>query len=492
MITTKSALFKWLARIGWGVAGVILTGVYLYYLQAQSMPDLQFWHREDVAEEVVPELRRPEQGTLEDYLDHEREIFASLDRFIDQTDADLPGWHRYSAAAHAVYRARWPDGNRTRLDTPEDKRGAALLVHGLSDSTHSMRPLARTLAGQGLQTLNLRMPGHGTLPGSLQNVTVRQFRGAFALGVNALAENLQPGQPLVLAGYSNGAALAVNYTVEALLEGEQARVPDLLILVSPAMRVSPVVAYARAQRLISELPGMEKLGWTDVVAEFDPFKYNSFPVYAGEQIFKLTSRLEKNLARLSPAQLERFPPVLAFQSVLDATIAPGSVVTALLDRMAGTPAELVLFDINRNSSMLPLLTPREDRVLTQLLEAPTQNFDLTVVGTASPRTELVSVRTRRGGSEKWQEQSTNMRWPRGVYSLSHVALPFDAGDPVYGSSKGDGVLRLGEIWFKGERGSLGVPLDLLARQRFNPFFPVVENKVLEALERVTPHRQRAP
>ena len=74
-----------------------------------------------------------------------------------------------------------------------------------------------------------------------------------------------------------------------------------------------------------------------------------------------------------------------------------------------------------------------------------------------------------------------MHWPSGVFSLSHVALPFNADDPIYGSNKEDGLMRLGEIWFKGERGGLGVPLGLLARQRFNPFFPVVEQKVVDAV-----------
>jgi esterase/lipase len=486
MIPSTAMLTKWFYRFAWSAIGVVVTGLYLYYLQAQSLPDLQFWHREDVALSVVPELRSPAQGTLEAYLAHEDEIFTRLDRYIEDTEAALPGWHRYSAAAHAIYRAAWPESNRTQLNHPEEKLGAALLAHGLSDSTHSMRPLARILLDEGYQTLNLRIPGHGTLPGALQAATSRQFQSAFRLGVNALVEELQPGQPLILAGYSNGAALAVNYTAEALLNDEGARIPDLLILISPAMQVSPIAAYARSQRLISELPGMEKLGWTDVVAEFDPFKYNSFPVYAGEQIYKLTSRLHENLNRLSPEQLERFPPVLVFQSVLDATIPPGSVVTTLLNRLGSSQAELVLFDINRNSNMLALLTPNEDRVLRRLLRGSTQDFDLTVVGSSSPDSARVSVRTRQRGSKKWDEHATDMHWPTGVFSLSHVALPFAADDPIYGSNKGDGLMRLGEIWFKGERGSLGVPLDLLARQRFNPFFPVIEAKVREAVDRVTP------
>ncbi len=479
-------LLSWGSRIGWGITGVVLTGLYLYYLQAQSLPDLEFWHQDKVSHDVVPELEKPAAGNLDDYLAHEQQIFERLDRFIEETDADLPGWHRYSAAAHAVYRTAWPESGRTQLYTPDDKRGAALLVHGLSDSTHSMRTLAGLLQQQGYQTLNLRMPGHGTLPGALQNVTWRQFRGAYRLGVETLAQNLEPGQPLILVGYSNGSALAVDYTLDAIRERGDRRVPDLLILISPAMQVAPVAAYARIQRWISELPGMEKLGWTDIVAEFDPFKYNSFPVYAGEQIYKITARLEKNLAGLSTRQLEQFPPVLAFQSVLDATIPPGSVITTLMDRLHGTPAELVLFDINRDSQMLPLLANHGEEIVGLLRQRETTGFDLTIVGTDPNGSGLVTVNTRRRGSNSWEEQRTDLRWPPNVFSLSHVALPFDPNDPVYGRNKSDGISRLGELWFKGERGGLAVPLNLLARQRFNPFFPILEEKVLQSVEQVAP------
>lgn len=491
-VISRTALIKWLARIAWGITGVVLTGLYLYYLQSQSRPDLQFWHREDVARAVVPELSLKANVDLSDYMAHEKLIFSRLDQKVALEGNGLPNWHRYSDVAHAIYRAAWPDGNRTSLQTPHDKHGAVLLVHGLSDSTNSMQPIAHSLSRHGYQTLNLRMPGHGTLPGALQSVTWRQFRNAYRLGVAALTEELEPGQPLILVGYSNGATLAVNYTLNAILKQDGQRIPDLLVLISPAMRVSPVAAYARIQRWISELPGMEKLGWTDVVAEFDPFKYNSFPVYAGEQIYRLTARLEKNLSRLGDEQLQRFPPVLAFQSVLDATIAPASVIDGLLDRLGGTPAELVLFDINRQSNMLPLLADRGDPLLDSLKARQDIGFDLTIVSNEGTSSGQVAARTRRRGENSWNEQGTDMHWPRNVYSLSHVALPFDANDPIYGLNKGDGLMRLGELWFKGERGGLGVPLGLLARQRFNPFFAYLEQRVLEAADAVTPAAVNKP
>lgn len=481
-IKFSSTIFKWLVRFAWGLTGVIVTGLYLYNLQAQSLPDLEYWHREDVAAEFVPELERLADVALPAYLDHEKRIFGRMDEAISNSAVDLPTWHRYNKLAHVTYRTTWPEGNMTSLRNPVDRVGAALLVHGLSDAPHSMQALADGLLGAGFQTLNLRMPGHGTLPGALQNVSWRQFRATYQLGIRALAKDLAPGEPLILVGYSNGAALAVDYAVRALAVDSELPQPDLLVLVSPAVQVSSVAAYARIQRWISALPGMEKLGWTDVVAEFDPFKYNSFPVYAGEQIHKLTTRLQKNLDQLSGKERERFPSVIAFQSIVDATIQPPSILNGLLDKLGSSPAELVLFDINRSAGMLPLFLNRKNLLLEELRSRQILNFDLTVVGNDSADPRRVSVRRRARGDSEWQEAPTAMRWPDNVFSLSHVALPFSAEDPIYGPDKADGLIRLGELWFKGEQGVLGVPLRLLARQRYNPFFPYMERRIIEAAE----------
>ncbi|MEH6610765.1 MAG: hypothetical protein V7696_15465 [Halioglobus sp.] len=145
-------------------------------------------------------------------------------------------------------------------------------------------------------------------------------------------------------------------------------------------------------------------------------------------------------------------------------------------------SELVLLDINRGTGMLPLLLNRENPLLSELQGRPILSFDLTIVGSDSAGPGLVSVRRRARGGSQWQETPTDMRWPANVFSLSHVALPFSAEDPMYGPNKADGLIRLGELWFKGEQGVLGVPLRMLARQRYNPFFPYMERRVIEAAE----------
>ena len=83
-------------------------------------------------------------------------------------------------------------------------------------------------------------------------------------------------------------------------------------------------------------------------------------------------------------------------------------------------------------------------------------------------------------------------WPRGVFSLSHVALPFPPDDPIYGGPQalaapgrvpGQGPIVLGAITLLGERGMLQVPDGFFLRLRFNPFFAYVDERTRDFLAR---------
>jgi hypothetical protein len=69
-----------------------------------------------------------------------------------------------------------------------------------------------------------------------------------------------------------------------------------------------------------------------------------------------------------------------------------------------------------------------------------------------------------------------MSWPPGVYSLSHVAIPFPADDPVYGIDATRGP-ALGQLELRGESSELRVSPSLLLRLRYNPFFPYLAERV---------------
>jgi hypothetical protein len=76
----------------------------------------------------------------------------------------------------------------------------------------------------------------------------------------------------------------------------------------------------------------------------------------------------------------------------------------------------------------------------------------------------------------------NLPYPPGIFSLSHLAIPFPMDDPLYGmqpnpKTKGDYGFNLGAMDNRGERGALIVDQDFLTRLSSNPFFPYLLDRV---------------
>ena len=115
------------------------------------------------------------------------------------------------------------------------------------------------------------------------------------------------------------------------------------------------------------------------------------------------------------------------------------------------------------------------------MSAPDLPFTLTLATNKDDQSPSVEVRQNRPGDARIHELPTNLDWPEGLYSLSHVALPFPADDPLYGGEEeveSPGI-RLGSLALRGERGVLRVtPADML-RLRWNPFYPYLERRVIE-------------
>lgn len=81
-----------------------------------------------------------------------------------------------------------------------------------------------------------------------------------------------------------------------------------------------------------------------------------------------------------------------------------------------------------------------------------------------------------------------MRWPEGIASLSHVAVPFPLDDPVYGRAQGDfeEKLHLGELSLLSEPSALMIASSLFLRCRHNPFYQFMEDYVVDWYSKVCP------
>lgn len=476
------------------LASLVVTGVVVWAFSSRSLPDLKVWHRAELPSEFRAE-NIEDMTSIADYLAREDALFDEVARNVYSRVLveDQLTFNRYYTRS-AVH----PENFAENFNRSFDRNSSAapvcgvLLVHGLTDSPYSMRHLAELFAEKGCYALVLRMPGHGTIPASLTRIGVEDWHAAVALGVAAVRKRIGEDQPLFLAGYSNGGALVLHYALLALDNSGFERI-SAVYLFSPMVGVTPFSRFAAWGETLSRLDYFEKFKWLDVQPEYDPFKYNSFPKAAGHATFLITQRLRSRLGKLAETnQLADLPPVMAFQSLVDATVSTPAVVNLLFARLSGEANELVLFDLNRASDIAPFLAKDDVGFVETLLTGPPLPYDLTLVGNVSTATRDVASRRRVPGMEAVTKTNLGVAWPQGVYSLSHVALVFPPQDELYGvaeASRAAGLPLLGALNPRGERGVTSVSLAQLMRLRHNPFYDYMAGRLRDS---ITYHLMQAP
>jgi alpha-beta hydrolase superfamily lysophospholipase len=473
-------LKRWALRALWAFLLIFATIVIGRAFESRRLPPLEPWHRLAPAREMTAADLNA-SVTLETYLAREAEVFAEVDRALAAQlatrDAREPNRFVRGSVSDPG-RQPW-NGNRTFERVPQEIRGGALLVHGLTDAPYSLHGVADRLAAQGVYALSLRMPGHGTVPGGLTTATWEDWIAAVRMGVRHVRQRIGSGHPLFIVGYSNGGALAVKYSLDALQDAALPK-PDRLLLVSPMIGVSPAARLAWMMSLLGAVPYFEQSRWLDVLPEYLPFKYTSFPVNAAVQTYRLTTALHDELIEAAAAgRTAELPPILTFQSLVDTTVSTDAVVNDLYARIDRDGSELVLFDINRQSRIQTFFK-RGARATPPM---PPKPYRLTVIANAAADVlEVVEQSTAPGATEA-TVKALGLSWPPNVFSLTHIALPFSPSDDVFGASApGQSGMRVGSLEPRGERAMLIVPVEQFMRLSYNPFYSYLESRAAAWLQ----------
>jgi alpha-beta hydrolase superfamily lysophospholipase len=462
--------------------------VILLVITLNNRPDLKVWHTTVLDQEFSVDTGLT---SFEEYLALEDRLFEQLDRLIYQKiePEDRSAINRYNRGSFSDP-GRWPKNwNRSFVLPVSNPKIGVILLHGLSDSPYSMRSTGQLLQNNAAYVIGMRVPGHGQAPSGLLGIDWQDMAAAVRLAMSDLRERVASG-PLYIVGYSNGAALAVHYALDTL--GNSTLTPvDGLVLMSPEIGVTKLAALAKWQERLGHLLGLEKLAWNDLLPEYDPWKYGSFALNAGEQAYLITQEIQKQISNQAAAgTLGRMPPILAFQSVVDATVSAPALVHNLFERLPAIPPvagdtdqtihELVIFDINRYAEIHPLLKGNPTAWIEPMLVNTNYRFLLTLVSNKDPANKHMIAASRKPGSAVIELCDTGMEWPIDVYSLSHVALPFPPDDPVYGGRQAGPSpgIDLGLLALRGERDVLQVPASAMLRLRFNPFHSYMEQRIL--------------
>lgn len=478
-------LTRTLFWFGLGVGTLIvalLTFLLTRAFEARKMPALEAWHDEGPDELY---LYRDTYASISDFLNQELLFMDALYESIQPTEKKA--FFRYAEGSpSSPYRGGKNLNASFFTEAHGERKGGVLLLHGLTDSPYHMRRLAETFAKQDYAVLALRLPAHGTLPGALTQIAWQDWYAAVRFAVDLLSQEVDE-LPITLGGFSTGGALALHYTILALQDSDLL-VPERVFLFSPALSVSAEARFANWHKVVSWIPAFNKFKWVEILPEYDPFKYNSFPKNAGDQIFRLTRANQALIqqVRASSVLRELMPPMHGFQSLVDQTVST-EAVGDLFSAIGRRDSELMIFDYNR--SYEGFLTP----VITQQRAA-----QLLLVDRFEPRLLVLANKPdhdRHGYSHEVllahaykmpqdeeiiltpvYEDST-LAWPREVYALSHVGLPIAPDDAMYGASS-----LLGGFQPKGEINTLLLSAADLARIRYNPFFSVMEERIIAVLD----------
>jgi pimeloyl-ACP methyl ester carboxylesterase len=222
------------------------------------------------------------------YLAREQAIFESVRANVSQRlgpDARVP-YNRYFEQSPAYPRRFKQDWNRSYVMDPEGTPvGVVVLLHGLTD------------------------------------VRWEDWMAATRLAVRAARKRVPAPAPLHLVGFSNGGALAMKYSLDAIEDPALPRA-ERVVLFTPMIGITRFARFAGFAGLPAVLPPFANAAWLSNLPEFNPFKYNSFPVNGARQSYRHTDAL--------PAQIQ----CLARGARLGPLLRPSAYVA--LDRLAPT------------------------------------------------------------------------------------------------------------------------------------------------------------
>ena len=460
--------------------GSLLIGIVVFILYMKSLPELAVWHTTILKNEFNTDS---DVKDFDDYVALEKRLFDELDREIyDKTvsnnDRSINRYIRNSFSDPKRWDKEWNKSFELPVKNP--KMGI-LLLHGMSDSPYSLRTQAEYLHKQGIWVVGMRLPGHGTIPSGLRDVKWQDMAAVVKIGMERLTQKVGD-KPIHMMGYSTGAPLALNYTLLAL-EDSTLTFPSGLIFYSPALGVTKAAPFAIWQSRLGNLLGLPKLEWNSITPEYDPFKYGSFAVNAGDQVYLVCNEVQKQLdAYAKNTKIKKpLPPIISFASIVDSTVVVKDTVDHLYKRFKGENNHtLVLFDINHKFTSHSLVKDSVHTALNKLREVPEDThyrFDL-ISDINSTDGSVMQFTTDR---EYATSKKLDLYWPKELYSLSHLAMPISAKDPLYGGEdapKSPGI-QLGHLVVYGETSVLEISGTSLLRQRWNPFHDYTKQRVLE-------------
>lgn len=261
--------------------------------------------------------------------------------YRQQTLTTLEQRRSFQTADHAA-ELQWNAPQEWRpTGQPE---GGILLVHGLGDSPWSFHDVGAKLAAQGFLVRTVLLPGHGTQPSDMLDVTLEQWQDV----VREQAQTLSREVPKVyLGGFSTGANLVLDYAYD---HDEIAG----LVLFSPAFRSDSTYAWL-TQWISWVRPWLASP--TDKLRPLQtPVRYLNVPTNGFAQFYRSSVLAQKRLG-----QRRYDKPVFVAITQHDSVLDTGFVLDNFNQRFSNPASRLIWYgDSPADAAVSPRVLVRPD------------------------------------------------------------------------------------------------------------------------------------
>jgi len=260
-----------------------------------------------------------------------------------------PADYAQAVATFAQYRASKLPGIRAEGDLPfmrthgAPTAGAVLLVHGLTDSPYYVATIGDALYDRGYNVVSVLLPGHGTRPECLLHVKKAQWQREVRFG-HSLARRL--GAKVSMAGFSTGGALSLNAVAENFAPFHRDRIPfgDVFLF-------SPAIGFDNWKTDLCDIPVVDvwlehHQPWKDNnpnAPETNPNKYVKMATNSVCQLVYLTQDNALLRGVIGADIAKHGIGVFAVESMADATVSPGAVVSFVDGLPEGARKDLITY-----------------------------------------------------------------------------------------------------------------------------------------------------
>lgn len=268
------------------------------------------------------------QSSFEQYVQETSAWIASHRRFVTD-ERDLEVSHQLPFEIRPVK----PNGK------------GILMIHGFTDSPYNFSDIAKSLAEKGFLVRAVVLPGHGTKPEDMLDVTIKDWDRLIDEQTRMMARDVSE---VYLAGFSTGANLAVH-------EAYENKEVDGLILFSPALSVRTGMVH------LVPLAGLF-MNWLkspeEVAGGVTPFRYRTVPLQA---LNTFKDSMDSAMGRLSGSVYEK--PVLVFMAEHDSIVNTQELLPLMQKQFTNSHSHFVWY-----GDSLPEGTIASDARLTVLTD----------------------------------------------------------------------------------------------------------------------------